>query len=263
MNYNKFSNYFGLIAEFNFPKWIQNTINKLYVWKFDIDLKEFDDIKKFDSLNALFTRKLLKNRILSDGFISPCDGLCLECRSSNNHEIFSIKNHTYNVNELLSKTLNKDELQGNFEYVNIYLSPRDYHHYHAPCDLKILSLYYKPGKLFSVAPKWLKKVENLYCKNERVIIKARLENKKILWIVFVGALNVGKMKFDFEPRITTNANLEESFYEYSNLNIEKGDHIGNFELGSTIVLITQDKAISYLCKANDRLKFGNKIANIF
>lgn len=262
MDYNKFSNYFGLIAHHKFPKPVQNLINKWYVKKFKIDMSEFDSVDKFDSLNALFTRTLKKQRELEDGFISPSDGVCLECKTGNLNTAYSIKNFSYKIDELLEQSFCKEELQGEFDYLNIYLSPKDYHHYHAPQNLQILNLIYIPGKLFSVAPKWLQKVDNLYSKNERVVIKAKLDNGSFIWIVFVGALNVGKMKFDFEPRINTNANAKSAFYTYDNLNLKKGEHIGNFELGSTIVIISKKGVISYDIKAGDKLKFGCSIGKM-
>ncbi|MEE3743752.1 phosphatidylserine decarboxylase [Campylobacter porcelli] len=262
MDYNKFSNYFGLVAHYKFPKWLQNAINSWYVKKFKIDMSEFNPINSYDSLNALFTRKLQAPRPLGDGFVSPSDGLCLECTKGNNLKAYSIKSKEYKIDELLDKSLEDGELDGEFDYLNIYLSPRDYHHYHAPCDMDILSLNYTPGTLFSVAKSALLKHDNLYALNERVVLKARLKNGKLIWMVFVGALNVGKMKFDFEPRIQTNSNLTKALYKYDNLSLKKGEHIGNFDLGSTIVIITQNNAINYTIKKDMILKQAQSIANI-
>lgn len=262
MDYNKFSNYFGLVAHYKFPKWLQNTINNWYVNHFKIDMSEFNPVHSYDSLNALFTRKLKSPRIIGSGIVSPSDGLSLECAKGDNLRAYSIKSREYNIDELLGKSLKIDELSGKFDYLNIYLSPRDYHHYHAPCDIQILSLEYTPGKLFSVANSALLKHNNLYAQNERVTLKIRLQNGKLAWMVFVGALNVGKMKFDFEPRITTNANLSAAFYEYNNLYLKSGEHIGNFELGSTIVIISQNGAINYTIKSDEPLKQGQSIGKL-
>ena len=150
----------------------------------------------------------------------------------------------------------------NLSYANIYLSPRDYHHYHAPCDLSVLQALYIPADLYSVAKKLLLKIPNLYAKNERVILKCKMRNGGILWMVFVGALNVGKMRFDFDTRIQTNAcaSRSEALYEYENLNFKKGDHLGNFELGSTIVLVAQSEFLKFEISADTSVKFGQKIA---
>ena len=150
----------------------------------------------------------------------------------------------------------------NLSYTNIYLSPRDYHHYHAPCDLSVTEALYIPADLYSVAKKLLLKIPNLYAKNERVILKCKMRNGGILWMVFVGALNVGKMRFDFDARIQTNAcaSRAEALYEYENLNFKKGDHLGNFELGSTIVLVAQSEFLKFETPTDTSVKFGQKIA---
>ena len=150
-------------------------------------------------------------------------------------------------------------------YANIYLSPRDYHHYHAPCDLSVLQALYIPADLYSVAKKFLLKIPNLYAKNERVILKCKMRNGGILWMVFVGALNVGKMRFDFDTRIWTNAcaSRAEALYEYENLNFKKGDHLGNFELGSTIVLVAQSEFLKFSVSSETVVKFSQKIGELY
>lgn len=261
---NFISKIFGLVANFKFPTPVQNFINKKYVEFFNIDLSEFLAVESYKSLNELFTRRLIKNREFSaekSDFISPSDGVIFECGKSENFKAFSIKDRPYNVAELLG-VLAPKSLQ-NFEYANIYLSPKDYHHYHSPCDLQILSALYIPAKLYSVARKALLKVDKLYEKNERVILKCKMPNDRILWLIFVGALNVGKMKFDFDERIQTNAkNRKITRYDYENLCVKKGEHLGNFELGSTIVIIAENDSLSFEIKTSEMIKFSQNFAKI-
>lgn len=341
------SRIFGVIAAVKFPKFIQNFINRKYVEFFKIDMSEFDPPQSYASLNALFTRRLLRPReIAADktAFISPSDGVIFESGTCADMRAFSVKGCEYSLSELLGRTFTTSESGGavknlddeavatngsgevgtgcakdadagmkfraaqakimggengatyaasgvraeiysdesgasletsaegarggvntegvNLSYANIYLSPRDYHHYHAPCDLSVLQALYIPADLYSVAKKFLLKIPNLYAKNERVILKCKMRNGGILWMVFVGALNVGKMRFDFDARIQTNAcaSRAEALYEYENLNFKKGDHLGNFELGSTIVLVTQSEFLKFEIPADTSVKFGQKIA---
>lgn len=316
------SRIFGIIAAVKFPKFIQNFINRKYVEFFKIDMSEFDPPQSYASLNALFTRRLLRPReIAADerAFISPSDGVIFESGCCADLRAFSVKGCEYSLSELLGRTFTASESGGavknlddgadaaqakiigggatytasgvqaeiysdesgasretsaigaqggentsgvNLSYANIYLSPRDYHHYHAPCDLSVLQTLYIPADLYSVAKKFLLKIPNLYVKNERVILKCKMRNGGILWMVFVGALNVGKMRFDFDTRIQTNAraNREEALYEYENLNFKKGDHLGNFELGSTIVLVAQSEFLKFETPTDTSVKFGQKIA---
>ena len=338
------SRIFGVIAAVKFPKFIQNFINRKYVEFFKIDMSEFDPPQSYASLNALFTRRLLRPReIATDetAFISPSDGVIFESGCCADLRAFSVKGCEYSLSELLGRTFAASESGGavknlddaadatngsgevgtgcakdadagmkfraaqakiisgesgatyatsgvqaeiysdesgasretsaigtqggvNLSYANIYLSPRDYHHYHAPCDLSVLQALYIPADLYSVAKKFLLKIPNLYVKNERVILKCKMRNGGILWMVFVGALNVGKMRFDFDTRIQTNAcaNRAEALYEYENLSFKKGEHLGNFELGSTIVLVAQSEFLKFSVSSETAVKFSQKIGEL-
>lgn len=264
----KISQIFGKIAGTQFPKFIQDFINSNYVRHFKIDMSEFKNPQDYESLTALFTRELMIPRKFDEAkevLISPSDGLCLECGISNLRKAISIKGHEYSITELLDSALSEEDAgrQEEFVYANIYLSPRDYHRYHAPCDIEILSALYVPGDLYSVSVKALEKVENLYALNERVVLKCRISNKKIVWLVFVGALNVGKMKFIFDNRIQTNAMA--SFvqsYEYENLSVRKGELLGYFELGSTIVIVGEKDSLELNLFNSKVLKFGDSVGII-
>lgn len=256
---NFISMVFGIVAGIKFPRFIQNMINSGYISAFKIDMSEFES--EFESLNALFTRKLKKARALEEGFISPSDGVIFESGVSNDLMGLCVKNHEYKIDEMLSSLIDEGQKKEELSYANIYLSPKDYHHYHAPCDLEILSSEYIPAKLYSVAKKYLIKIPNLYALNERVILKCKMANGGILWMVFVGALNVGKMRFDFDEEIKTNAKAGEiRVKNYENLRVKKGEHLGNFELGSTIVLVSQAKFLRFDLKRDLSVKFGMRIA---
>ena len=259
---NLFSQIFGKVAKINFFKPLQELINSFYVKLFKIDMSEFKPANEYKNLNELFTRELLKPRefdAADEIFISPVDGTCLSFGTTKELEAFSIKGMSYGLKEFLGQ----GELEGEFDFANIYLSPKDYHHYHAPCYITIKKAVYIPGKLYSVAVKWLGKVDSLYTKNERVALLCEMKNGKKLWLVFVGALNVGKMKFCFDDRIQTNAMANfTQIYEYENLHIKKGERLGNFELGSTIVILSEKDAIEYNLFENKELKFAEAIGRI-
>lgn len=256
---NLFSQIFGKVAKLSFIRPVQEFINSSYIKLFKIDMSEFKSVSEYKNLNELFTRELIKSREFDTAdeiFISPSDGTCLSFGSTKDLKAFSIKGMNYGVKELLGQ----GELEGEYDFANIYLSPKDYHHYHAPCDITVKKAIYIPGKLYSVAVKWLGKVENLYTKNERVALLCEMKNGKKLWLVFVGALNVGKMKFSFDERIQTNAMANfTQIYEYENLHIKKGERLGNFELGSTIVILSEKDAIEYNLFENKELKFAETI----
>lgn len=261
-----FSKYFGLVGSIKFPKFMQTFINEWYVRFFKLDMSEFEKPCEYSSLNALFTRRLLKSREFDSDekiFISPCDGVCLSSGVTNKGMAFSLKGKEYSLKELLGLSISNDELEAEYDFANIYLSPRDYHHYHAPCNMQILSAAYMSGRLYSVAKKWLYKVDGLYAKNERVSLRCSLDNGKIFWLVFIGALNVGKMKFSFDDRIQTNAGSSNTqIYGYENLHVKKGERLGNFELGSTILIISQKDSIEYNLNEDKTIKQAETIGLI-
>ena len=261
------SRIFGVIAKFEFPKFLQIFINKKYVSHFGIDMSEFADISEFKSLNALFTRRILKERKFdtsAESFISPSDGVIFENGVANDDlRALCVKGHFYNLGELLGDSLLENEKSKSLTYANIYLSPKDYHHYHAPCDIFIEEALYIPAKLYSVAKKYLIKIPNLYALNERVILRCKMPNGGKLWLVFVGALNVGKMKFVFDERIQTNAkNGKKTLYEYKNLHIKKGERLGNFDLGSTVVVVSESEFLKFDIKSDEKVKFGKTIGKL-
>lgn len=251
---------FGAFSSFKFPQGIQNIINKSYAGYFNIDFSEHEPATSYASLKELFTRELKKPREIKAGFISPSDGKIIYCGKGFEGQAFSIKHHSYDVLELLGSTCDKAELKEGFDYASIYLSPRDYHHFHAPCDFCATKIEYINGALYSVSPRLLAIIDNLYAKNERVIMRCELENGKLFWLVFVAAINVGKIRIEKEPRIQTNARLGSTSYD-SQINYKKAEHIGCFELGSTVVIISQKNALNFTIQNNQNVKFAQKIAD--
>lgn len=256
------SRLFGSFAAKKFPKPIQSFINNSYVFFLKVDLKEFKKPSKYESLNALFTRALERPRELEGGIedlISPCDSEVIISNEIKKETILQIKGMEYRVDELLSDftTLKRLSLLQNGQYINLYLSPKDYHRYHAPCRMKILEAHYIPGVLYPVNKKWLNKKESLFPLNERVVLYCKNAFESYFYMVFIGALNVGKMSFNFDERIKTNLkNKAASYYTYKDIWVEKGDELGMFEMGSTIVLLLEKGGFSVGLKDGQKISFG-------
>jgi len=263
---NQISRCFGKFAKKKFAKPIQSVINKGYVKFLGLDMSEFKDASEYGSLNDLFTRALEKPRDINQeetNFISPTDSLISECGNIKNDTLMQIKGMEYNVEELLTYhcTNNFDRIFDG-EYMNFYLSPKDYHRYHAPCDFKITKLIHVPGKLYPVNFKYLNKELGLFVQNERVILEC-LKDDKLFYMIFVGALNVGEMVFEFEPRVETNKKPDDIVvYEYDDLEIKKGDCLGYFKMGSTVVMLWEENFIKLNNLTNQKVSFGTIIADI-
>lgn len=262
------SQYFGKFASHEFKPFFQKIINKSYVYFMGLDMSEFKNPASYKTLNQLFTRHLRHPRHFSrnkNDFISPCDALITDCGHIIDDYALQIKGMRYKVHELLGVHFSKYEkksLDGG-DFINLYLSPKDYHRYHAPIDLQVLRVVHIPGKLYPVNIPSLKKRLNLFIENERVVIKCKTAEDKIFYMVLVGALNVGVMQISFEPRIKTNTNAYETIiYEYSDVYLKKGDDFGCFEMGSTIVIISEKDMLKPLIKTDDHVKYAQTIAKI-
>ncbi|HUH42305.1 MAG: phosphatidylserine decarboxylase [Sulfurimonas sp.] len=259
---------FGKFANKEFAKPIQNFINSSYVKIMGLDMSEFHDPHTYKSLNSLFTRRLREPRVYSldsEDFISPCDSLITECGELKNEYALQIKGMRYKSDELLGEHFSKEEkeLINNGTFINFYLSPKDYHRYHIPTNLKVLKAVHIPGKFFPVNIPSLKKRVNLFIENERVVLLCESASKKRFYIVLVSALNVGVMQVSFEPKIKTNADAQKSsVYNYENLYLNKGDDFGCFEMGSTIVILAQKEMLELSVKAGEDVKYAQNIAKL-
>lgn len=263
---NLISQYFGVFAKTEFPTFIQKLINNAYVKFLGLNMSEFRNAKFYRSLNDLFIRELAIVRVINEdknSFISPTDSLITQCGKLENDLLLQIKGMQYSVEEMLTYHCsdNFDKIN-DAEYMNFYLSPKDYHRYHAPIDFKINKLIHVPGKLYPVNLKYLNKQIDLFVENERVILEC-IHNNRLFYMVFVGALNVGQMVFTFENRVETNSDTKEiKVYEYEDLEVKKGDCLGYFKMGSTVVMVWEKDFVRLEPLFNKSVRFGQEIAKI-
>ncbi len=259
------SNGFGAFASKAFPKPIQKVINHGYVKLMGLDMSDFKNPSAYPTLNKLFTRSIQNNprEITTDTniMIAPTDSLVSDFGEITEGKAYQIKGMSYDIKELFGAYHQKavsDVEDGVF--ANFYLSPKDYHRYHAPQTLKITSLTHIPGKLYPVNFPLLRNKKNLFIENERVIIEGKDQNNKTFVMVLVGALNVGKMVVTFEESINTNSNIREpQHHTYENLTLEKGALFGWFEMGSTILLFAEKGAYIPKLTINQKVKFSEEI----
>lgn len=260
---NIISQYFGKFAKTEFPSFIQRFINSAYVKTLKLDMSEFRNAKFYKSLNDLFTRELAISRQINEDekvFISPTDSLITQSGQLKDDLALQIKGMQYSFEELLTYNCanNFDKLK-NGNYMNFYLSPKDYHRYHAPCDFEVKKLIHVPGKLYPVNIKYLNKKIDLFVENERVILEC-IHEEKLFYMVFVGALNVGQMVFNFEPLVQTNTKVNQiQIYEYENKSLKKGDCLGYFKMGSTVVMFWEKDFVKLNELNGQSTKYGKSI----
>jgi phosphatidylserine decarboxylase len=267
---NTISHYFEKFASCEFPKPIQSFINNGYVKILGLDMGEFRDPSSYKTLNALFTRELVspKNREFDqsyDNFICVADSFITAQGKLQKDSVLQIKGMQYNIDELLGVHVSNENKQKihDGDFMNFYLSPKDYHRYHSPYSFQLKKLIHIPGKLYPVNFKYLNKQKDLFIENERVIAECVTNTGKIFYMVYVGALNVGKMVFLHEEAIETN--IDESqvkVYEYDNLHIKKGECMGYFRMGSTVLCFFEKDMIELTNLENQKVRFSQIIGTL-
>jgi phosphatidylserine decarboxylase len=258
------SEQFGKFASKRFPPIVQHIVNASYVKLMGLDMSEFRAPATYESLNALFTRALEKERTLPDdpqAVISGVDALITDYGTVREGKAYQIKGMSYSIEKLFGSYHESAVkwVEGG-EFMNFYLSPRDYHRYHMPITLKIHSLTHIPGKLYPVNFPLLRNKKELFIENERVIIECEDTKGRLHMLVLVGALNVGKMVVTFEPRVQTNSDIREpQHYTYENLTLKRGELFGWFEMGSTILTFSQKGAMVPEVAINRKVSFGDVV----
>lgn len=198
------------------------------------------DLASYRSFNEFFTRPLRTDaRPLADAdFVCPVDGAISQVGAIEHDQIFQAKGHRYSTNALVGgdKALAAQFEHGSF--ATLYLSPRDYHRIHMPCDGKLTCMIYVPGSLFSVNPVTARGVPGLFARNERVVCVFESAHGPFV-LVLVGATIVGSMATVWHGVVNPprGGTVREWHYHDKNIVLKKGEEMGRFLLGSTVVML--------------------------
>ena len=261
------SQLFGKFASHEFPSILQHIINASYVKLMGLDMGEFREPSTYKSLNKLFTRALEKPREIPKGkskLISGVDALITDAGTVRDGRAYQIKGMEYSIEKLFGPYHEEavKKVEGG-EFINFYLSPKDYHRYHMPMDLKILSMTHIPGKLYPVNFPLLRNKKELFIENERVVIECEDKRGRAQVLVLVGALNVGKMVVTFEKSIQTNSEIREPrHYRYEDLRVERGELFGWFEMGSTLLTFSKRGSIVPEVCINQKVSYADILGTI-
>jgi len=222
-----------------------------FVAKYGVNMDEAlnPDIKSYASFNEFFTRPLRADArpLAKADFICPVDGAISQFGAIEDHQIFQAKGHTFSTTELVGGDA---ALAANFQhgsFANLYLSPKDYHRLHMPCDGRLTRMIYVPGKLFSVNPTTARGVPGLFARNERVVCVFDSPEHGPFVLVLVGATIVGSMATVWHGVVNpkrTNAVAEWSYAD-QDIVLKKGAEMGRFLLGSTIVMLFRENTIRF------------------
>ncbi|MGV6988420.1 archaetidylserine decarboxylase [Testudinibacter sp. P80/BLE/0925] len=229
---------------------------KAFSAKYKINLQEAEksEPKQYASFNEFFIRRLKADARPIDGNPSavclPADGRISELGEIVNGQLFQAKGHFFSLTDLLAQDETLVPLFENGKFITTYLSPRDYHRVHMPCDGVLRKMVYVPGDLFSVNPFLARHIPNLFARNERVICYFDTPFGAMVQIL-VGATITASISTLWAGIINPPRAGKIQSWEYpsegqSAVRLKKGEEMGAFRLGSTVINLFQADKLDFL-----------------
>ena len=217
-------------------------IIRRFVAKYGVDMSEAldSDIASYPSFNAFFTRALKPGArpMAAADLVSPVDGAISQYGPIEGDQIFQAKGHRYTTTALVGGDAALAARFQHGSFATLYLSPRDYHRIHMPCDGRLLRMIYVPGELFSVNPTTARGVPGLFARNERVVCVFETARGTFA-LVLVGATIVGSMATAWHGVVNPPRGGDVREWQYGDRQIllRQGQEMGRFLLGSTVVML--------------------------
>jgi phosphatidylserine decarboxylase len=225
---------------------LTTAVIRWFIGRYGVDMAEAiePDPAAYATFNDFFTRALRADaRPLAaadaDGLLCPIDGAVSQCGPIDGERIFQAKGHDYSTTALLGgdKALAAQFRGGHF--ATLYLSPRDYHRIHMPCSGSLRRMVHVPGDLYSVNPATAASVPGLFARNERVVCLFDDAAGRPFVLVLVGATIVGSMATVWHGVVNPPrpGRVREWVYPPGEIGLARGEEMGRFLLGSTVVLL--------------------------
>ncbi|WP_289118021.1 archaetidylserine decarboxylase [uncultured Idiomarina sp.] len=235
--------------------WFTQTFIRWFIRQYKIDMSEAieESPQAYKTFNDFFTRRLKPElrplKADDDELAHPVDGAVSQLGEIKDGRIFQAKGHDYSLQELLGGSEEDAKPFMNGDFATIYLAPKDYHRIHMPCDGVLKKMVYVPGDLYSVNPLTAANVPNLFARNERVVAIFDTEVGPMS-MVLVGATIVASIGTVWSGTVTppTGARIQSWSYPTSgpaSIHLKKGEEMGHFKLGSTVVLTFAKDAIEF------------------
>ena len=221
---------------------LTTSVIRWFVGRYNVNMGEAanPDITSYASFNDFFTRALKDGaRPLADAaLVCPVDGAISQFGPIAKDQVFQAKGHSYSTTALVGGDAALGARFENGHFATLYLSPRDYHRIHMPCAGELTRMIHVPGELFSVNPTTARGVPGLFARNERVVCVFESAQGPFV-LVLVGATIVGSMATVWHGQVNPPrpGTLRQWDYAPGQVSLQKGEEMGRFLLGSTVVML--------------------------
>lgn len=261
----------GWFAETSFGP-VRSLFISSFIKIFKIDLSEAKESNPsaYPSFNAFFTRELKPEArplcMDDDALLCPADGHISEIGSIEDGRLLQAKGREFKLEDLLGGDMEMSELFKGGKFATIYLSPRDYHRVHMPLDGKLRRMVHIPGDLFSVNSATTELVDRLFARNERVICLFDTEAGPMAMIL-VGAMICASIETSWAGLITPHKRQVRRVDYPSSVDpvdLKKGEEMGRFKLGSTVILLFGDAAVNWgdELATDSRVRMGERFGTL-
>ncbi|TAJ77726.1 MAG: phosphatidylserine decarboxylase [Gallionellaceae bacterium] len=229
---------------------ITTAMIRRFVARYGVNMQEAanPDITSYASFNDFFTRPLREGaRALAEAdLICPVDGAISQFGAIERDSIFQAKGHNYTTTALVGGDTGLAAQFADGSFATLYLSPKDYHRIHMPCAGRLRRMIYVPGELFSVNPTTARGVPGLFARNERVVCVFDSEFGAFV-LTLVGATIVGSMATVWHGVVNPPrpGSVREWCYDDREITLQKGEEMGRFLLGSTVVMLFPKGALDF------------------
>ncbi len=231
----------GWCAASRAPWWTHNVI-PWFIRRYGVNMAEAanPDPRSYATFNEFFTRALREGArpLAAADWVCPVDGAISQFGPIEKDQIFQAKGHHYSTRALVGGDAALAAMFQDGHFATIYLSPKDYHRIHMPCDARLTRMIYVPGDLFSVNPATARGVPGLFARNERVVCVFDTAHGPFVQVL-VGATIVGSMATTWHGVVNPPRSPEVREWRYDDpaIRFRQGDEMGRFLLGSTVVLL--------------------------
>ncbi len=235
------------------------------LYNVDLSLAVETDPHAYPDFNSFFTRALRPEaRPLASAagaVVSPVDGRISQVGAVHDGHLLQAKGRVYSLTRLLDSSSRAAAFNGG-GYVNIYLSPRDYHRIHMPLAGRLKEMVHIPGRLFSVNPATARTVPGLFARNERVVCLFETDAGPVA-MVLVGAIFVASIETVWAGIVTPPAGRETRVWDYSaeEYVLELGAEMGRFNMGSTVILLFGRDRVEWepACQPDAVVRMGQQL----